>query len=304
MSDAEKNELDMIGFLGADIEVEDMSFGSQYGLIQWVNGQPNGAKGTIQADGGFFLAADQGIEPPEGFTDFTMITTDGTEVVGFAKKDLSISPIRYRRCWMSEPSDGGLAKRFPWNDYEGADAYGQARGICHVVGTIEGGDEPFLFSFRGHAARAVMGMGRERGAIPMYGQKVIGAAKRLARKSGRRNANFPLCAFRLTLGPARDDKGKAEYTEVGSKTKSKITLPVWVDEPSGLVDQALLNRLYVGNELFADHQDIHREGDEWAAKWSAEVLNKAALEAAAAAGGAPVSAAGDGSVGAIGRAHV
>ena len=58
------------GFLGADIEVEDQAFGSQYPVIQWVNGTPQGkASGadSIAHTGGWFMSADQGIEPPPGF---------------------------------------------------------------------------------------------------------------------------------------------------------------------------------------------------------------------------------------------
>jgi hypothetical protein len=286
------------GFLGADIEVEDQAFGSQYPVIQWVNGTPQGkASGadSIAHTGGWFMSADQGIEPPPGFEAYTLVTSEGTEVVGFAKRDLTFSPIRTRRCWTVDPGDGGLLQRFAQADYESAQAIGKPRGNAHIIAGLEGVDEPVLLSLRGMTAKAMMGQGRDRGIIPEYGNKIIRAAKRVARKHKRKGADgkgksFPLCTFRLTVGPARDDKDKPDFTKVGTgNNTSQITLPVWVDEPKALVNQALLNRLYVGNETFAMYQDIHRETDEWRAAWDAQNLSRTPAGQA----GVPATADGD-----------
>lgn len=273
-----KNEFEdgLDTFLGAEIEVEDQAFGSAYPVIQWVNGTPQGkaaGENLIAHTGGWFMSADQGIEPPPGFEPYTLVTSEGQEVVGFACKDLTFSPIRWRRCWTVDPGDNSPVMRFAHADYESAAAAGVARGMCHVIAGIQGSDEPVLLSFRGMTAKAMMGQGRDRGVIPEYGNKIISAAKRVARKSGMKKKSYPLCSFMLTVGPERDKKGKPVHTKVGTGNQTRqITMPVWVDEPKGLVTKADLTRIYVGHETFALYQDIHRDTEEWRAQWDAENL--------------------------------
>jgi hypothetical protein len=262
------------GFLGADVTVEDQEFGSAYAVVQWVNGDVKNKKsGGIEYTGGFFLSADQGVEPPDGWKPFTLMTQEGQEIAGYATRDLNMSPIRTRRCWDSDPGDNGLSRRFPWSDYEDAQAFGSPSGKAHVIVGVEGFEEPLLLAFRGMVAKRMMGQGRERGIIPMYGAKVKGAAKRIARKKGRKGKAYPLCAFKLNIGPQRDAKGAPEFTKVGQGSNtSNITYPVWLDEPKGLVDEALLNRVFVGNETLGVYQDWHTEAEDWVQQWSAETL--------------------------------
>lgn len=265
------------GFLGADVEVEDQAFGSAFPLVLWVNGSPQGkaaGEDSIAHLGGFFIGADQGIEPPPGFKPCNLLTTEGEEVPGFWSRDLCFSPIRIRRAWRVDPGEGQLMQLFAHSDYEAAETLGKPRGVCHVVAGIEGVDDAVMISFRGMTAKAMMGQGKERGIIPEYGARIIRAAKMQARKA-KRNKAFPLCTFRLTVGPARDEKGKPVFTKVGQGSQTRqITMPTWLDEPSGLVTKPHLNRLYVGNETFATYQAIHRECDEWWEAWSAEKLSR------------------------------
>jgi hypothetical protein len=105
----------------------------------------------------------------------------------------------------------------------------------------------------------------------MFGAKIIGAAKRVARKRGRNKA-YPLCAFTLTIGGETDGK-EPVFTKVGTgKNTSNITKPVWRDDPKELVKEQLLGRLYVGNESLGLYQDWHSEADEWVHSWDAERL--------------------------------
>lgn len=289
MSTEETNEFtDANSFLSADINVEESGFGSQFPLVQWVNGDPaKKGVGGIAYTGGFFISADAGIEKPPGFEDYTLHTQDGEEVKGFAIRDLKdVAVIRHRRCWTSDPGNNGLVLRFGWNDYESADAYGSARGVAHLLIGIKGVEEPLLLSFRGMTAKAMMGMGRDRGVIPTFGQVILGAAKREARKN-KMTKTFPLCAFRLNIGPDRDDKGVPAFTTVGTGSNtSKITLPVWLDATDGVVSAKELQRRYVGNELLGAYQDVHREADEWVHSWDSEVL----AERAGRATGTPIAA--------------
>ena len=283
------------GFLAAQVNIEDdIVFGANYGLIQWVNGRPTGQKGTIQETGGFFFSGDQGMEPPPGFKPFTLMTQEGEEIEGFASETLNFSPIRFRRCWEVSSDDDGYPTRYAWNDYETAKADGKPTGVCHIVVSVDGGDEPLMLSFRGMTSKAMMGMGRDRGVIPSYGSLIVGAASRLFRTKHKTARKFPLCAFQLTVGPEIDGKGKPVYTKVGSGTETqKITMPVWRDAVSGLVDEKTVERLYVGHESFADYQAIFQEADDWANAWTPEVLYKRA-----AAPSAPVPVGNDGTPGA------
>lgn len=269
MSD-ENNELFDDGFLNADITVEDPSFGSNYAVFQWVNGDTKKKKtGGIEYTGGVFLSADQGIEAPEGFDPFTLVTDDGTEIPGFAASEITGSVLRYRRCWISEP-ENGLSQRFGWNEYDDASAYGKVRGVAHVLFSLKGMEEPVLLAFRGMVAKRMLGQGRDRGIIPMFGSKVVGAAKRIARKRGRNKA-YPLCAFEITIGGDLDSNGEPVFTKVGTgKNTSNVTYPVWRDEPQALVTESELGRLFVGNEALSLYQDWHTEAEDWVRSWDAE----------------------------------
>lgn len=262
------------GFLGAIVEVEDRAFGPQFPTAQWVNGSAkNKRQGGIAYTGGVFISADQGINKDKlaaaGFEAYSLVTNDGTEVPGFAATELEISPIRYRRCWQVV-TEGQLPRRFGWDEYDAAQEEGKPRGVAHILVAVKGLDEPLLLSFRGMTARKVMGQGKERGIIPTYSQKVLGAAKKIA-KSKHKDITYPLCAFRIKICPEVDGKNP-KFTEVGKgTTKNSVTHPSWKDEPVE-VDEALLKRLFVGAESLATYQDWHKSADEWVGAWDTEAL--------------------------------
>lgn len=265
------------GFLGASVTVEDRSFGPQYPICQYVNGNAKNKKqGGIPFTGGFFISEDQGLSKEvlekAGFEAVTLVTNDGTELVGYGAQSLTVSPIRYRRCWQVTGTGNSLARRFGWDEYDAAQNEGKPRGVAHVLCAIPGIDDtPVLISFRGMVARGVMGQGKERGVIPMYGQKIVAAANRMAR-AAHKKTQYPLCAFRLTIGSEMDGKNPV-FTTVGSgDAKNTVTRPVWIDEPTGEVTSTVLNRLYVGNERFAAYQDWHTSADEWVVAWETEAL--------------------------------
>lgn len=271
----DKDEVFEDGFLGAAVDVEDRSFGPQYPIMQWVNGDPKNKKqGGVPYTGGFFISTDQGVSAAvleaAGFKAGSMMTKDGTEIPGFEAVEVTLSPIRYRRCWQVK-AEGQLARRFGWDEYDAAQEEGKPRGVAHILCAIKGIDEPILVSFRGMTAKAVMGQGKERGVIPSYGATIIAQAKRAAKK-GHKDINYPLCAFRLTICPETDGKNP-KFTEVGKNEKSNVTLPVWKDAPEGEVDSALLQKLYVGAENLAKFQDWHKAADEWVDAWDADTLS-------------------------------
>ena len=269
---------------GIEIEISDPAFGSMYPIVQWVNGDPGKKKsGGLQYHGGFFISAEQGIEVP-GAEPYTLITADGDEVEGFAIRDLELIPIRYRRSWLAQADEKGLAQRFPWNAYEDAKEYDhkeKPRGRAQLVTLLVGMDEPVVVTLSGLTAGAVFSAGRKRGVIPTFAQTVLNRAKQLARRAGR-NIDYPLCAFKLTIGPARDDKGDPVFEKVGSgNSTSQITMPVWRDRPAGMPDEAGIRRRFVGPELFGKVQDMHKSSDEWYGQWSPDELIKQLKKSAA-----------------------
>lgn len=279
-------------FLGASISVEDQAFGPQFPIIQWVNGSPRAkALGLdhISYTGGFFISADQGVSSElllkAGFSETEITTNKGDVIKGYAARSLEISPIRFRRCWQVQAEAGGQrAARFAWDDYDSAIAEGKARGVCHLLVHVHGIDkEVFAVSFRGTTARDVLGQGKDRGLIPTYANKIPGRATRIAKAASKKNV-YPLCAFKLTIAAESSADGLPVFTEVGSKEKNNVTRPVWLDEPDSEVTAPDLRRLFVGNALFAELQDVHRSADAWVDAWSS-FGDSSSAEAADEAGG-------------------
>jgi hypothetical protein len=264
---------DGLDFLDAEVLVEDRAFGSVYPVLQWVNGKATNKKaGGIGHTGGFFCSAEQGVEIP-GFEPYTMITQDGTEIEGFAARDVNLAVVRTRKSWQVEPAEGGLRQRYGYDEFEDAQAAGTARGNTHILVCINGMKEALMLAVSGYTARALAaaGQGRDRGIIPAFSGKVLTAANRLAKKSGK-GASYPLCAFELKVGPKRKADGTPMYDEVGTKQKSPVTLPVWLDEPK-TVDATYLKGAYVGHERFMAYQGVHQEAEEWVNAWDSEALS-------------------------------
>ena len=260
---------------GIDVEVSDPAFGSMYPVVQWVNGDPGKKKsGGLEYHGGFFISAEQGIEVP-GSEPYTLITANGDEVEGHMIRDLELIPIRYRRSWLAQKDEKGLSQRFPWNAYEDAVEYdfkGSPRGRGQLLAMIVGMDEPVVVTLSGMTAAAVFSAGRDRGVIPTFGQTILNRAKQLARRK-QRQIEYPLCAFKLSIGPKRDASGEPAFDKVGSGTAtSLVTKPVWLDKPEGMPEEADIRRRFVGREMFAKVQDIHKSCDEWIYQWSSVAL--------------------------------
>lgn len=259
-------------FLDADVTVEDRNFGMQFPLVQYVNGSPaKKREGGIAYTGGFFLSGEQGITLP-GFEPYTLVTREGAEIAGYASRTLTGSIIRYRRGFLAVPEkDGALPQRFANSEYDLATQVGKVRGQTHVLMVPKGSTETVMVSFRGLGSKAVAGMGKDRGAIPSFGSRVVGRATQMAKQAGRPKT-FPLCSFLITIGPAMLDDGAPKFTEVGKKDKSMITLPVWLDAPTGQVTQEALNKLYVGQSVFQKAQAEFTATEAWFDEWSEESL--------------------------------
>lgn len=257
-----------LDFLNVDIEIEDRVYGSEYPICQWMNGDPRQKKGGGPAyTGGFFISADQQLERlPEGFEPFTLITRDNTEVEGFACRQLTIAPIRRRMCWQVRP-EGGLSRRFGWNSYDAAKALGKPRGLVHVLVGVVGLSEPLVLSFGGLVGGQVTSGAGDRGILLRHSNKVVNAARRIARRQGTAKA-FPNCMFSVTIGAARDPEGNPVFTTVGEgDATSTVTFPAWLDEPASVVTPDDLAARFVGKDRLAKYQDWFKAADAWVDAW-------------------------------------
>lgn len=268
-------------FLDADIVIEDRAYGSIYPIVQWINGAPDRKReGGLPYTGGFFCSKEQGVVLP-GAVEHTLVTKDGDEVPGYAIRDLTFTVIRDRRRW-SVSGPRGFDVYYGHGEYDEAAATGTVRGNLHLLVVVKGMEEPIVLTFRGNAARAMVGMGKDRGVVPSFGQKLLGKATRLAREKARKQGGaaagrastftYPRCAFWLTTGPERNADQSPLFTEVGEgEKKSKVTLPVWIDEPAEVTAE-VCNRLYVGGNALALHQGFHADADLWIEEWSDATL--------------------------------
>ena len=263
---------DEFDFLRANLEddLEFQQFGALYPVIQWVNGAPDRKReGGIAYTGGFFVAAEQSLLVP-GFEPYVLMTREGTEVKGYAARDLTCTVVQYRRSWTVQP-DEGLAQRFAHEEYDDAVALGKARGAVHLLVRPRGLDECVIVSFRGMTAKSVAGMGKDRGIVPAFGQTIVNAANRLALKDGRKQG-YPLCAFTLTMGPGRNEKDEPTFVEVGEKEKSRVTLPAWLDRPTDVVGAVEIRNRFVGKTALTENQAYYRDAEAWIEEWSLEKL--------------------------------
>jgi hypothetical protein len=263
-------------FFDVQIDIEDRVEGSDYPVIQWMNGDPKLAKlGGPSYTGGFFIGADQNVEDlPEGFEPFEFITQKDEKVPGYACRGLTFAPILRRACWVVRP-ETGLSRRFGWNSFEEASALGDPRSLTHVLADV-GLDEPFVLSFAGMVAAQMTSRG-QRGILVRHSSSVVNAARRLARKAGK-DAAFPNCMFTVTVGAERDAKDKPVFQQVGSdpERQSTVVYPQWIDEPSAALTREALAERFVGKERLKRNQEWFTAAQAWRAAWGDMALAQAA----------------------------
>lgn len=282
-----------LDFLDVEIEIEDRVYGSDYPVIQWMNGDPRQKKaGGPAYTGGFFVSADQQLDPPEGFEPYTMITRDNTEIEGFACRQLTFAPIRRRMCWQVRPEQG-LSRRYGWNSYEAAKALGKPRSLVHILAGVQGVVEPVVLSFAGTVGAKVASGGTDRGILVRHSNKVVNAARRMSRRSGKLVA-FPNCAFWLTIGAARDKSGNPEFSTVGEgDSSSTVVFPQWIDEPVAALDAAAVNARFVGNANLRQFQAWFQAAEAWVRAWDDAELTEAFAQISAAQAPAQIADQGE-----------
>jgi hypothetical protein len=260
-----------MSFMNANVTIESPQKPS-FPVIQWLNGNPALKKeGGVGYTGGFFLPTESGHTLPGGEM-HTLVTSDGREVEGTSKQSLEFACVRIRRCWVANTSQG--TRKFHIGDYDSAASHGYARSLTHLLVDIKGMDTLAIITMRGYVSKTLSGRD---GIIRNFVDKVVNEASRVSRANGV-SKQFPICAFSMSLG-SKTTGGKPTFTEVGSKNKSKVTLPTMILPET--VDAAALEAMYVGAERFEKLQVDYEESLEWYQAWTEKGLNGEAEEAKA-----------------------
>lgn len=265
------------------------SFDDIYPTIQWTNGEPKRKKESgMLAWGGFFMAErsntpDEDAMLAAGWTKQSLVHDDGSETAGFYKRDITVIAVTVRERWQvrvdgDQPLLFGYDRRdksAKWDKFAMAKNYGNPSGRLQVLVLLKGVEDfgPFVLTLGGSVA---MAFHNERGGDSVLGNffktilaaanaKSDAAARAAGRKTGKK---WPVRAFYLSVGPAREASGTAIYTEVGQKgASSYVTLPVALGLP-GRGEVVDLNRWYIGNSQFATVNELHEESETgWARAW-------------------------------------
>lgn len=278
-SDAPAPEIDNDDFLnlGDVSDIETPAFGSDYVTAQWVNGSPKYKQvGGLAYHGGVFISADQDLAGvPEGFEETSFTTQDGKEIKGYWASEVTVAPIRTRRCWgVQQEEDSEILLNFPWNEYELAkeiDFRQSPTSRGNILVKLRGYAEPVILTCRGMVQKRFLSSARsDTGIIPEYGRLVLNAARSVSKRKNK-TTEYPLFSFWLTIGGERDGDGP-KITMVGDSQKSAVVMPEWRNKPTGPADEAYLRRNFVGSEVFTALKTDYHDSVTWQDAWSPEVL--------------------------------
>jgi hypothetical protein len=256
------------------------SFGPQYPLIQWVNGNPKAKKaGGVEYTGGWFINAEQ-LSSDEllGWESGELVHDKGGSTLGFFSRDVTIAMIHTRHAW--RVYNGERSVNFAWNQFDAAAQIGRPTGRLQVLCVVRGleGFGPFVLTMKGSTGQAFAGNRQNEGAIGAFNRLVIRPANALAVKTSANRAKFPWRAFWLTVGPQRNDKGEPTFTEVGTKPNtSMVTLPAAIGLPEKAAPADLF-KLFVGKDNLESFNGLYNEARDWAAAWDVIAPQAAKLE--------------------------
>ncbi len=235
--------------------------------------------------GGFFISKEN--LPNEdlsqcGWTEDSFISqSSGKEVEGWYKPSITIMHIARRRHW--RVGEAKTAQYFAWPNWKEAKATGlHMSGRMQSIVIVQGLEHlgPLCLSLAGHAQMSFCGESgyEQSGALALHRRIVVQKANEVTKEKtpkGVAAKKWDHYAFWLTVGAATDANGDPKFTEVGTKAKSSIVLPVPIGIPATPAE-VNLNDWYVGPALLAEAANIlamlAAEGwkEAWANNSSAE----------------------------------
>lgn len=243
--------------------------------------------------GGFFISKEN--LPNEdlsqcGWTEDSFISqSTGKEVEGWYSPKINIMHIARRRHWRC--GDAKQAQYFAWQNWKEAKATGlHMSGRMQSIVIVQGLEHlgPMCLSLAGHAQMSFCGeSGYEKnGALSWHRMTVIARANEVTKEKtpkGVAAKKWDHYAFWLPIGAATDANGEPKFTEVGSKAKSSIVLPVPVGLPATSTE-VNLNDWYVGPALLAEAANILATlaAEGWKEAWANNTSSSEASEPAKA----------------------
>jgi hypothetical protein len=198
----------------------------------------------------------QALPMPTGWTSTTLANRDGSEYDATLTRHIVIAPIAKRQAWIS---DGQRT-----SDYQdGARRHVQV--LCYMAektaeGLVPWG--PVVLSAKGYQARNLLD------AFSKW-DKAIGPMKR------KFAASVPSWCFYLSLGTF-DKERKVE--QVGKNGAQSPITPISAYVPD-TIDEALLKKLFVGQEVAGIMADLLDQAADWLGAWKGEAEPAAAAAA-------------------------
>jgi len=242
--------------------------GAKFPFIQWVHGSSKNKKlGGLDYTGGWFMQEGQVDEEAlraAGWAPFTLAHKGGEETAGWAMRDLTVSILLMRHCWVVQ--DGDQAAFFPWDQYDEAKAQGKPRGKTQVLVVVKGLEDvgPVVLTMRGSTGQEFSNA--RSGVLADFNRRLIQPANIAAAKR-KIKARWAFRAFWLTVGPKRNADGTPAYDTVGTGSESsEVTLPAALGLPEKATEGDV-RTAYVGRELLELLNAIQAENADWKAAW-------------------------------------
>jgi hypothetical protein len=223
----------------------------------WVlNGQPSlkslgGASyyggWACKADNMDDVSAQQGLSVPEGWKQVTIAVKSGDEFEAYTTRHVFFAPIGRRESWLLE-------------DKRHAHYVDGGRRHLQVLGYLgERKDETFIpwgpvvLTAKGYQAKNLLG------AINTW-DKATGQLRRSVAPG------VSAWCFYMAVGTFEKER---VGTNVGKPGAQSPITPLYVHVPQGL-NEARLEKLYVGNEVAAVMADLRDQAEDWLQAWSAK----------------------------------
>lgn len=250
--------------------------GPRYPIVSWMSGDPKAKKIKGMAYHGGFFVNKEGA-PADltsyGWENESLVRDDGKEIEGYWAKFAEFALIMGRKRWVVQGDKSQQV--FAWNDYAKAGEVGSPRSHQQTLVLIKGMEDlgPFVLSLKGTAMMSLNGQKEfaANGVISRFKAVVIAAFNAALQEAAKKakGGTFVPAPYRIAWAPivAHSDGSEPTFTKVGSGDKSSmVVLPVIGQIPDKPA-QVDLDKFYVGDEVYAQVNQIYADNVEWAKAW-------------------------------------
>lgn len=205
-------------------------FATQYPRFQWVHG--NAQSSGFMKTGGLFVSADNfpGFAG-EGFQPETLITREGTEIVGFGAAAAKLAVIRIKQQWIKD------------------ETYGKNVPLRHVLAVVKGCDDVINISLKGASKALVF-----QKAFEAHMTQNVAFANRI-RPAGVPSIEPFALWFPVQAAPLQKVSSK------DGKSSSTVTPPELIVPE--VIDRDYVTTLWVGRENYNKFASIYKDTESW-----------------------------------------